>query len=58
MTAPLRVGVVGCGIIATRYVEDSTAFENWQPAGCADLDPALAERFARSTACGRSRSRR
>jgi len=46
MTAPLPVGVVGCGIIATRYVEDSVAFDNWRPVACADLDEALTERFA------------
>jgi predicted dehydrogenase len=46
MTAPMRVGVVGCGIIAARYVEDSVAFERWQPVACADLDSQLAESFA------------
>ena len=46
MTAPLRVGVMGCGIIAARYVKDSAAFEHWQPVACADLDTELAERFA------------
>ena len=46
MTAPLRVGVVGCGIIAARYVKDSAAFEHWQPVACADLDTELTERFA------------
>ncbi len=46
MTPPLRVGVVGCGIIAARYVENAVAFEHWQPVACADLDAALAESFA------------
>ena len=46
MTAPMRVGVVGCGIIAARYVTDSAAFEHWQPVACADLDTALCEEFA------------
>ena len=46
MTAPMRVGVVGCGIIAARYVKDSVAFERWQPVACADLDQELTESFA------------
>jgi predicted dehydrogenase len=46
MTAPMRVGVIGCGIIAERYVEDAAAFERWQPVACADLDPVLTESFA------------
>ena len=44
--APLRVGVVGCGIIGARYVRDSVAFEHWQPVACADLDVAAAQAFA------------
>jgi predicted dehydrogenase len=46
MTEPMRVGVVGCGIIAGRYVKDSVAFERWRPVACADLDQALAATFA------------
>jgi predicted dehydrogenase len=46
VTAPVRVGVVGCGIIAERYVEDSVAFPTWRPVACADLDSARAEAFA------------
>jgi predicted dehydrogenase len=42
----MRVGVVGCGIIAARYVKDSVAFDHWQPVACADLDAALTEDFA------------
>jgi len=42
----LRVGVVGCGIIAARYVGDSSAFEHWQPVACADLDPDAAAALA------------
>jgi len=42
----MRVGVVGCGIIAGRYVKDSVAFERWRPVACADLDQALAATFA------------
>ncbi|MBV8478957.1 MAG: Gfo/Idh/MocA family oxidoreductase [Actinobacteria bacterium] len=45
MTEPVRVGVVGCGIIATRYVADSPAFPSWRPVACADLDGERAEEF-------------
>ena len=43
---PVRVGVAGCGMIAKRYVEDSVAFDTWQPVACADLDPTVTEAFA------------
>lgn len=43
----LRVGVVGCGIIAKRYVEDSPAFEHWRPVACTDLDIEACESMAR-----------
>lgn len=46
MTEPVRVGVVGCGIIAKRYVTDSAAYDTWQPVACADLDAASVEAFA------------
>jgi predicted dehydrogenase len=46
LTEPVRVGVVGCGIIAKRYVADSTAFETWRPVACADLDTVAADAFA------------
>ncbi len=42
----MRVGVVGCGVIATRYVADSCAFDSWKPIACADLDDASAIAFA------------
>jgi len=43
----LNVGVVGCGIIAKRYVEDSPAFEHWRPVACTDLDLDACDSFAR-----------
>jgi predicted dehydrogenase len=46
MTAPLRVGVVGCGVIGKRYVGDSGAYDAWRPVACADLDTARAVAFA------------
>lgn len=42
----LRVGVVGCGIIAKRYVGEAPAFDGWAPVACADLDTELAASFA------------
>ena len=42
----LRIGVVGCGIIAKRYVEDSPAFAHWQPVACTDLDESGRDAFA------------
>ena len=42
----LRVGVVGCGIIAERYVTDSVAFAHWQPVACTDLDVEARDAFA------------
>jgi predicted dehydrogenase len=46
MTEPLRVGVVGCGIIGRHYVEESGAYDAWQPVACADLDAPSADAFA------------
>ena len=46
MSSALRVGVVGCGIIAERYVAESAAFEHWRPVVCADLDADAAGAFA------------
>ena len=46
MRKPLGVGVVGCGIIAKRYVGDAAAFPGWRPVACSDLDEAAAEAFA------------
>lgn len=45
MTEPLRVGVVGCGIIAKHYVEHAPAFPSWRPVACADLDAEAANAF-------------
>ena len=45
-TAALRVGVVGCGMISDRYVENSAAFPTFEVVSCADRDPAAAKRLA------------
>ena len=42
----MRVGVVGCGVIAARYVADSAVFDSWRPIACADLDHASARDLA------------
>ena len=41
-----RVGVVGCGIIAKVYVEESTVFDSFDVVACADLDADSADAFA------------
>lgn len=46
MSEPLRVGVVGCGLIGSRYVQDAQAFTSWQPVACADLDADCARALA------------
>jgi predicted dehydrogenase len=42
----VRVGVVGCGIVAKVYVEGSTAFDSFDVVACADLDMENATAFA------------
>jgi predicted dehydrogenase len=41
-----RVGVVGCGVVAHRYVAGSAAFDTFDVVGCADLDDTSASAFA------------
>jgi predicted dehydrogenase len=50
VSAPLRVGVVGCGIIAARYVAESSAFEHWRPVACTDVDVVVRDAFAETYA--------
>ena len=42
----VRVGVVGCGIIAEVYVESSAAFDSFDVVACSDLDAESADAFA------------
>ena len=42
----MRVGVVGCGVIARTYVEGSHAFPTFDVVACADVDEASARAFA------------
>jgi predicted dehydrogenase len=46
VTPPLRVGVVGCGVISDRYAENSAHFSTFDVVACSDLDRAAAERLA------------
>jgi predicted dehydrogenase len=43
---PLRVGVVGCGVISHHYAQNAPAFDTYELVACADLDAAAAGRFA------------
>jgi predicted dehydrogenase len=43
---PLRVGVVGCGVISHHYAQNAPAFDTFELVACADLDSEAAERFA------------
>jgi predicted dehydrogenase len=43
-----RVGVVGCGVVAHRYVEGSAAFDTFDVVACADLDSVSARAFAQT----------
>jgi predicted dehydrogenase len=47
---PLRVGVVGCGVISHHYAQNAGAFDTYELVACADLDAAAAERFAENFA--------
>jgi predicted dehydrogenase len=38
MTAPARIGVVGCGVISLAYVANAAAFDSFEIVACADLD--------------------
>ncbi len=43
---PVRVGVVGCGMIAPRYVQHALKYPSLKVVACADLDRTLAENLA------------
>ena len=38
MSAPARVGVVGCGVISRVYAANAVAFDAFELVACADLD--------------------
>lgn len=41
---PVRIGLIGCGTISSAYLRAAATFEILEFAGCADIDPAAAER--------------
>ena len=43
---PLRIGIVGCGVIAEPYARDLVKYPQLELAGCADIVPARAEALA------------
>jgi predicted dehydrogenase len=40
--SPVRVGVVGCGVISRQYAENAKAFDSFELGACADLDESQA----------------
>ena len=46
---PARVGILGCGNIARRYVDGMSRYPTLAVKGCADLFPDVAASFAEST---------
>ena len=52
MKSPVRVGVVGCGVISRQYAENAKAFDSFELVACADLDESQARRWPRRTTSG------
>jgi predicted dehydrogenase len=46
MNLPAQVGIVGCGVISSHYVEKSAMFDSFEIVACADLDPERATALA------------
>ena len=46
MSSPVRVGVVGCGVISRQYAENARAFDSFELVACADLDESQAQALA------------
>lgn len=44
MTEPVRIGLIGCGVISNAYLRASRTFPILDFVGCADIDPAASER--------------
>jgi len=42
VSAPARVGVLGCGVISRQYAENAKAFDSFELVACADLDDTQA----------------
>ena len=46
MSSPVRVGVVGCGVVSREYAENAKAFDSFELVACADIDEAQARALA------------
>ena len=46
MSSPVRVGVVGCGVISREYAANAAAFDSFELVACADLDESQARALA------------
>jgi predicted dehydrogenase len=46
VSAPVRVGLIGCGIIGKRYAQGARAFGSFEIVACSDLEPAAARVLA------------
>jgi len=46
MTRPVRVGIVGCGVISEQYARNAEAFDSFRIVACTDVDAASAARLA------------
>lgn len=56
MTSPLRVGMVGCGVISGAYVSTLDSLPGVDLVACADLRPDRAEEVAASSTAARAAS--
>jgi predicted dehydrogenase len=46
VSSPVRVGVVGCGVISREYAANAAAFDSFELVACADLDESQAHALA------------
>jgi predicted dehydrogenase len=46
VNGPVRVAVVGCGVIAHNYVDGARGFDSFEVVACADMSEAVAQAFA------------
>ena len=46
MSRPLRVGLVGCGVISGTYLSNNARFDEFEIVACTDADPARASSCA------------
>ena len=48
---PVKIAIVGCGVIATPYAKDMLAYPSLRLHGCFDLDSARAQAYAEEHGC-------